>query len=90
MPKEGPCPRCGEKEIGTVLTPHRAGTKKNKKGDHRRDECGFCGWWSEATYNGRDWVWVTARPMKEYEWAQLDRRLRKLKMKRQKERYGKR
>ena len=90
MPKEGPCPRCGEKELTTTLTPHRGASKQNKKGDKRRDDCGYCGWWSEGTFIKQEWEWITAPKLKDHERIALEKRLKKLKKERQKERYGNR
>jgi len=81
------CPRCGEAAVKTetknVPYPKIAPlANKIPLGAIRRDECGFCKWWSEARWNGQDWVWTTAPKLGRAGREHLEKRLRILKKKR--------
>ena len=84
------CPRCEEKQITYENIPQRkikmAPEYNNLEiGDKRRTECGYCGWWREARWDGEKWVWKTAPSLNAHQRQKLNERIRIMKIKRRRQ-----
>jgi len=85
--KPSVCPRCEMNAVVTTISPDRRlkiAPESNvlNKGDKRRDECGFCHWWSEAIWTGGVWRWGVVPRMGVKQRVALDLRIRRVKKKR--------